>query len=156
MDGISAAGEKGAIGIIGQAFNGCHIRHSSFTNMTSGIYEFGNDFENTFDDLYIIGSYIDFFIGGQSGLQFLTGGINLVGGLVGLRVQDSGIMAQQHLLATHPAGKFLLSGGATGPEGSIFILAILTLIAVIILFTLPRTNHGHSSTPSTLRNPIAA
>lgn len=94
MDGISAAGKKGAIAIIGQAFNGCHIRHSSFTNMTSGIYEFGNDFENTFDDLYIIGSYIDFFIGGQSGLQFLTGGINLVGGLVGLRVQDSGIMAQ--------------------------------------------------------------
>ncbi|MGA6971863.1 MAG: LamG-like jellyroll fold domain-containing protein [Candidatus Binatus sp.] len=94
MDGISAAGKKGAMAIIGQAFNGCHIRHSSFTNMTSGIYEFGNDFENTFDDLYIIGSYIDFFIGGQSGLQFLTGGINLVGGLVGLRVQDSGIVAQ--------------------------------------------------------------
>jgi len=94
MDGISVSGKKGAIAIIGQAFNGCHIRHSSFTNMTSGVYEFGNDFENTFDDIYIIGSYIDFFIGGQSGLQFLTGGINLVGGLVGLRVQDSGIVAQ--------------------------------------------------------------
>ncbi len=57
-------------------------------------------------------------------------------------VADSGIIAQHHLLATHPAGKSLLSGGATGPEGSIFVLAILTLIAVIILFTLPRTNQA--------------
>jgi membrane protease YdiL (CAAX protease family) len=57
-------------------------------------------------------------------------------------VADSGIMAQHHLLATHPAGKLLLSGGATGPEGSIFVLAILTLITLIILFTLPRTNQG--------------
>ena len=94
MDGISIAGKKGAMGIVGQQFNGCHIRHSSFIGMTSGIYEFGNDFENTFDDLYIIASYIDFFVGGQSGLQFLTGGINLVGGMVGLRVQDSGIVVQ--------------------------------------------------------------
>jgi hypothetical protein len=94
MDGIAVAGKKGAVGIIGQAFNGCHIRHSTFLNMTNGIYEFGNDFENVFDDVYILGGYIDFFVGGQSGLQFLTGGINLVGGLVGLRVQDSGIVAQ--------------------------------------------------------------
>jgi membrane protease YdiL (CAAX protease family) len=71
-------------------------------------------------------------------------------------VADSGIMAQHHLLATHPAGKFLLSGGATGPEGSIFVLAILTLITLIILFTLPRGNQIHTSTPSTLRNPIEA
>lgn len=34
-------------------------------------------------------------------------------------VADSGLMVQHHLLATHPVGKPILSGGATGPEGSI-------------------------------------
>ena len=57
-------------------------------------------------------------------------------------VADSGMMAQHHLLATHPVGKPILSGGTTGPEGSIFIVAILALIALIIIFTLPRSQHG--------------
>jgi membrane protease YdiL (CAAX protease family) len=56
-------------------------------------------------------------------------------------VADSGMMAEHHLLATHPVGKPILSGGATGPEGSIFIVATLALISLIILFTLPRTQH---------------
>jgi hypothetical protein len=47
-------------------------------------------------------------------------------------------MAQHHLLATHPVGRPILSGGATGPEGSIFVLAILGLVTLIIRFTLPR------------------
>ena len=55
-------------------------------------------------------------------------------------VADSGLMVQHHLLATHPVGKPILSGGTTGPEGSIFILAVLALIAVIIFLTLPRTH----------------
>jgi membrane protease YdiL (CAAX protease family) len=53
-------------------------------------------------------------------------------------VANSGTMAQFHLLASHPAGKPLLSGGATGPEGSIFILPIMALVAAVILLTLPR------------------
>jgi membrane protease YdiL (CAAX protease family) len=53
-------------------------------------------------------------------------------------VADSGTMVQHHLLATHAVGKPLLSGGLTGPEGSIFILPIMALISLIILFTLPR------------------
>ena len=53
-------------------------------------------------------------------------------------VADSGLMVQHHLLATHPVGKPLLSGGTTGPEGSIFIMAIFALIVVIVLTTLPR------------------
>ncbi|MGB8776383.1 MAG: CPBP family intramembrane glutamic endopeptidase, partial [Terriglobales bacterium] len=56
-------------------------------------------------------------------------------------VADSGIMVQHHLLATHSVGKPVLSGGVTGPEGSIFILAIFGLIVLIILLTLPRTGH---------------
>jgi len=53
-------------------------------------------------------------------------------------VADSGMMAQHHLLATHPVGKPILSGGATGPEGSIFIVAVLGVASLIIVFTLPR------------------
>ena len=51
-------------------------------------------------------------------------------------------MAQHHLFATHPAGPPLLSGGATGPEGSVFILAILAVFALIIVLTLPRARYG--------------
>jgi len=58
---------------------------------------------------------------------------------------DSGLMIQHRLLDTHAVGKPLLSGGSTGPEGSIFILAILALITVIILLTLPHTHYGQAS-----------
>lgn len=54
-------------------------------------------------------------------------------------VADSGTMVQHHLLATHPIGKPLLSGGTTGPEGSVFVIPVLALICLIIIFTLPRT-----------------
>jgi hypothetical protein len=47
-------------------------------------------------------------------------------------------MVKYHLFATHPVGKPLLSGGATGPEGSIFALLTMALVACIIIFTLPR------------------
>ena|SRR5208337_2044178 len=60
-------------------------------------------------------------------------------------VADSGIMVQHHLLATHPVGKPILSGGATGPEGSIFAVAILALVSLIILFTLPRAHYGDTA-----------
>ena len=62
-------------------------------------------------------------------------------------VADSGTMVQHHLLATHPVGKPVLSGGTTGPEGSIFIIAILTLASLIIVFTLPRTQYGAPRAP---------
>jgi uncharacterized protein len=57
-------------------------------------------------------------------------------------VADSGHMVQHHLLATHPVGKPILSGGATGPEGSIFVIAVLGLVALIIVLTLPRTRRS--------------
>ena len=55
-------------------------------------------------------------------------------------VADSGLMVQHHLLATHPVGKPILSGGTTGPEGSIYILAIFGVICLIIFLTLRRTS----------------
>jgi hypothetical protein len=57
-------------------------------------------------------------------------------------VADSGAMVQHRLLATHPVGKPILSGGATGPEGSIFVVAILALVSLIIILTLPRAHYG--------------
>jgi uncharacterized protein len=60
-------------------------------------------------------------------------------------VADSGTMVQHHLLATHPVGRPIFSGGATGPEGSVFILAVFALIALIILFTLPRARYGETA-----------
>jgi uncharacterized protein len=56
-------------------------------------------------------------------------------------VADSGLMAQHHLLATHPQGRPILSGGATGPEGSIFIVGVLALGVLIVVFTQPKERY---------------
>jgi len=47
-----------------------------------------------------------------------------------LGVPDSGLRVQGHLLASHPAGAALWSGGTTGPEGSLYSLPILLIITV--------------------------
>lgn len=59
-------------------------------------------------------------------------------------VADSGLMVQHRLFVTHALGKPLISGGATGPEGSVFVLPILALISFIIIFTLPREGYRES------------
>lgn len=53
-------------------------------------------------------------------------------------VRDSGLPAQGHLLVTHPAGNVLVSGGTTGPEGSILIVPTLLVVCYVIHRTLPR------------------
>jgi uncharacterized protein len=53
-------------------------------------------------------------------------------------VGDSGSIIQGRLLASHTAGRTLLSGGATGPEGSILVFPIVIATACIVAFTLPR------------------
>ena len=53
-------------------------------------------------------------------------------------VADSGTMVQGHLFASHPSGKLLLSGGATGPEGSALILPLLAVLVLVIVATLPK------------------
>jgi uncharacterized protein len=57
-------------------------------------------------------------------------------------VADSGHMSQHRFLDTHPVGKPILSGGATGPEGSIYILGIFVVICIIIFATLPRHRYA--------------
>jgi len=64
-------------------------------------------------------------------------------------VADSGHMAEHHLLATHPAGKAILSGGATGPEGSVFVIAIVFFTSLIIFQTLPRDRYAAMPDQST-------
>jgi membrane protease YdiL (CAAX protease family) len=71
-------------------------------------------------------------------------------------VADSGLLVQHRLFATHPLGKPLMSGGTTGPEGSIFVLLILPIICLIILFTLPRTTYGNPALSYASKNLEAA
>ena len=52
-------------------------------------------------------------------------------------VYDSGTLAQGRLFQTHPQGRLLLSGGLTGPEGSVLVLPTLLVMTLAILITLP-------------------
>jgi len=63
-------------------------------------------------------------------------------------VPDSGGMVAHHLMATRHLGKTLLSGGTTGPEGSILVLPVLLLITLIIVFTLPQTGAYAANMPA--------
>lgn len=53
-------------------------------------------------------------------------------------VADSGGISAHRLLSSHPVGSPLLSGGLTGPEGSIFVLPVMVCITLVIVFTLPK------------------
>ncbi len=52
-------------------------------------------------------------------------------------VADSGLMMRHHLFSTHSAGRPILSGGLTGPEGSLFVLPLLAIVSAVIWNTLP-------------------
>ena len=43
---------------------------------------------------------------------------------------DSGMVAQGHFLNEHPVGPLLWSGGPTGPEGSLYIVPLLLIMAL--------------------------
>jgi hypothetical protein len=43
---------------------------------------------------------------------------------------DSGMVARGHLMSEHPVGPLLWSGGATGPEGSLYIVPLLLIMAL--------------------------
>ena len=58
-------------------------------------------------------------------------------------VADSGLMAKGPLLATHAVGRTWLSGGLTGPEGSLLFLPVALIGAGVVLLTLPRTHLGY-------------
>jgi membrane protease YdiL (CAAX protease family) len=58
-------------------------------------------------------------------------------------VADSGLMVKGHLFATHPVGRPFLSGGLTGPEGSLLLLPVVVVGAIAIVVTLPHTHAGY-------------
>jgi hypothetical protein len=45
-------------------------------------------------------------------------------------VPDSGQVASGHLFATHPSGGLIWSGGPTGPEGSIYMIPTMAVVAL--------------------------
>jgi membrane protease YdiL (CAAX protease family) len=45
---------------------------------------------------------------------------------------DSGKISEGHLFSVHPRGNILWSGGLTGPEGSLMILFLLPIIALLM------------------------
>ena len=49
---------------------------------------------------------------------------------------DSGSMIQGHLLTARPVGRSLLSGGVTGPEGSILALPFIAISVLVVAFAL--------------------
>ncbi len=57
-------------------------------------------------------------------------------------VPDSGGVSAGRLLSLQPRGSALVSGGSTGPEGSVFVLPVMLLIMLIVVTTLrrPRTS----------------
>ena len=56
-------------------------------------------------------------------------------------VGDSGVLCHGRLLASHPAGQTFLSGGVTGPEGSILAVGAILLGAVLVQVTLPKRTY---------------
>jgi membrane protease YdiL (CAAX protease family) len=65
---------------------------------------------------------------------------------------DSGTLAKGHLIGSHPQGGLLMSGGATGPEGSVFAIFVCLLVALAIWLTLRRERA--KSTNQALVNPL--
>jgi membrane protease YdiL (CAAX protease family) len=45
---------------------------------------------------------------------------------------DSGLLVKGHLFSEHPTGKILWSGGSTGPEGSLLIIPLILITALIM------------------------
>jgi len=60
-------------------------------------------------------------------------------------VGDSGTFVSPRLFQTHPVGSPLLSGGATGPEGSIFSLCVLAIIVGVIALTQRPGPHSYAA-----------
>ena len=64
------------------------------------------------------------------------------------------MVIQGHLFSMHSVGRPVLSGGLTGPEGSLFILPILGLTAAVIVLTLPCARAAARSQARTRKLPL--
>lgn len=61
---------------------------------------------------------------------------------------DSGMIAKGHLYSEHPTGSLLWTGGATGPEGSLLVVPLLALIALLMWLWWGRRNRPATGTES--------
>ena len=57
--------------------------------------------------------------------------------MTGFRDVNFKLLVENHLLGSHPMGAPLMSGGLTGPEGSIYILGVILIAFLAIFFALP-------------------
>ncbi len=62
---------------------------------------------------------------------------------------DSGVVALHTFLRGRPQGSALLSGGTVGPEGSVWVVPVIALAAVVVAVTLP-SQAGSPSDPAYL------
>jgi membrane protease YdiL (CAAX protease family) len=72
---------------------------------------------------------------------------------------DSGMLAQGHLFSEHPLGNVLWSGGTTGPEGSILIVPLHIVLAILMWLWWGRRTEspfrGQAWRPASSRRPRA-
>lgn len=70
-------------------------------------------------------------------------------------VPDSGMLSAGRLFATHARGNPLISGGTTGPEGSVYVIPVLLLVALVIRLHPQREQPGVEprSVPLTAQTP---
>lgn len=69
---------------------------------------------------------------------------------------DSGTVSVGRLMQAHPTGSVFLSGGPTGPEGSLWVIPVILLVAIFVWWTQPNRpswlknqgNPGQLSTPN--------
>jgi len=57
-------------------------------------------------------------------------------------VPDSGQVPSGHLFATHPSGSLIWSGGPTGPEGSIYVIPTMAVVALALWIAWSRREPG--------------
>ncbi len=62
---------------------------------------------------------------------------------------DSGMMSAGRLMNAHPSGALMVSGGTTGPEGSVWILLIVILAALFVWATQPYRGIHLAENPNT-------
>jgi len=60
-------------------------------------------------------------------------------------VSDSGVRCQGRLLTAHPVGDPWLSGGLTGPEGSVFAIGVLLIGALLVRLMFPKRQRTETS-----------
>jgi len=67
--------------------------------------------------------------------------------------QDSGMIAQGHLLTTTQAGGVLWTGGADGPEGSLLVIPVILLLLLVLVVQYGRRRGA--SLPAAAEQPVA-